>query len=176
MKIFISWSKDTSRQIAEELKDLVQCVLQGAEVFLSLSDIESGARWLSEIGNNLSGCEYGLLCLTKENINSPWLLFEAGALSKALDSKVVPLLFGLNSSDLEFPLKQFQARQFEKDACFKLLQDMNALADSNLRRSDTQLAKMFETFWSDFEKKVNLILQQIPIQAVMNRTGIAGGS
>ena len=160
MKIFISWSKQTSQQIAEELKELVQCVLQGAEVFLSLSNIDSGARWITDISDGLSDCNYGLLCLTKENLNEPWLLFEAGAISKALQSHVVPLLFGLAHSDINFPIKQFQGRLFEKDEFLRLFQDMNKQAGS-LSRKDDQLIKMFEKFWPDFAAKTELLLKEI---------------
>jgi hypothetical protein len=41
------------------------------------------------------------VCLTPDNIDSPWIHFEAGALSRALESaKLCPLLFGMDPTDL----------------------------------------------------------------------------
>jgi hypothetical protein len=53
----------------------------------------------------------GVICVTPENLNSPWVLFEAGALAKAMQgAKVIPLLFDLEFSDISGPLAQFQAK------------------------------------------------------------------
>ncbi len=61
-----------------------------------------------------------------ENVSSPWILFEAGALSKSmLDSKVIPLLFGLEQSDLSGPLSQFQAQKFEETGLMEIVKAIN---------------------------------------------------
>ncbi|WP_257721520.1 hypothetical protein [Chryseobacterium sp. IHB B 17019] len=44
MNIFISWSGDTSKQIAEELKNWLPLVIQSANPFYTPSDIEPGQR------------------------------------------------------------------------------------------------------------------------------------
>jgi hypothetical protein len=54
MKVFISWSGPLSRQVAESLKLWVQCVIQAAEPFLSSEDIDKGAVWFGEIGQQLA--------------------------------------------------------------------------------------------------------------------------
>jgi len=70
-------------------------VIQSVKPFLSSNDIRSGQRWFSEIGKELQNTKFGILCLTPSNKEAPWILFEAGAISKIVDeSRVVPLLIG----------------------------------------------------------------------------------
>jgi hypothetical protein len=83
--IFISWSGDRSKAIAETLKDWLPRVLQSARPWLSTRDIEKGTRSLSEMNKALGGMGFGITCLTPENRQAPWILFEAGALSKTFD-------------------------------------------------------------------------------------------
>ena len=50
------------------------------------------------------------MCVTRENYLTPWINFEAGALSKAFGhARVVPRLLDMPISDLTGPLVQFQA-------------------------------------------------------------------
>lgn len=109
MRVFISWSGEQSKQFAEALREWVPQVIQAARPYFTPNDIEKGARWLADIASELEASDLGLLCLTRDSLNSDWLLFEAGALSKSLDkSRVCPILFGISDADLTGPLKQFQ--------------------------------------------------------------------
>jgi hypothetical protein len=93
MKVFISWSGELSKQVAQVLHDWIEDVLQGTEAWISSEDIDKGSFWFGEIGNELSETGIGILCLTKDNIHAPWILFEAGALSKGLSkNRVCPFL------------------------------------------------------------------------------------
>ena len=115
MKVFISWSGDLSRELAEALRDWLPAVLQSVKPFFTPNDIEKGARWGKDIALELQASALGIFCLTKENLTKPWIMFEAGALSKQLDSsRVCPVLFGVESADLEGPLVQFQASPFSE--------------------------------------------------------------
>jgi hypothetical protein len=70
----------------------------------------------TEIANELQTTNYGIICVTKENIGSPWINFESGALSREIEkSFVTPFLFQLKPSDIQGPLAQFQAVINEKD-------------------------------------------------------------
>jgi hypothetical protein len=85
MKVFISWSGERSKRIAEAFRDLLGDILQNVESWLSFEDIQKGARWNSEIAVQLKDSNLGLVCLTPEAQESPWLLFEAGALSVRME-------------------------------------------------------------------------------------------
>ena len=86
MKVFISWSGERSKQVAEVLNDWIQCVIQAVDPWMSSKDIDRGALWFSEITDQLANTSIGIICLTKENKTKPWILFEAGALAKGLSS------------------------------------------------------------------------------------------
>ena len=51
---------------------------------MSDTDIEKGARWENEISLRLAESDLGIICLTPDNLEEPWVLFEAGALAKKL--------------------------------------------------------------------------------------------
>lgn len=96
MKVFISWSGLISRQVARSFYDWLPIVLQFVKPYMSSEDIVSGTRWFSSVGEELQSCNFGLVCLTSENVISPWIHFEAGAISKVIEnSRVVPVLFRL---------------------------------------------------------------------------------
>lgn len=76
MKIFISWSKSLSKECAEILRDWIKCTLQPSEPWVSSKDIEKGSLWFGEISDQLKDTRVGIVCLTKENKNNPWILFE----------------------------------------------------------------------------------------------------
>ncbi|MBI3770413.1 MAG: toll/interleukin-1 receptor domain-containing protein [Deltaproteobacteria bacterium] len=155
MKVFISWSGDRSRAVADVLRRWFPSVLQAVRPYFSPDDVAKGSRWSSEIAKELEGSRVGLLVITPENQEAPWLLFEAGALAKNLDrSKVCPLLFGgMEPTDVKGPLVQFQAAQFSKDEMKRVIKMMNGdLAESALLPD--VLDSVFEMWWPKLEEQV----------------------
>lgn len=152
MKVFISWSGKTSFEVAKVLKEWIPCVIYNIEPYFSSDDIDKGARWSTDIAKELEAAEFGILCVTKDNLNSAWLNFEAGALSKAIDkSKVCPFLFNLLPSDISnSPILQFQMTSVDRDDMYKLFKSMNkALGENALE--ETRLKKMFELSWNEID-------------------------
>jgi len=82
MKVFISWSGKDSSKFGEALRDWLPAVLQFVKPYFTPSDIEKGARWNSEIAKELESSKMGIICVTRENLHSDWVLFEAGALAR----------------------------------------------------------------------------------------------
>lgn len=160
MKVFISWSGDLSKELGEALRDWLPGVIQNVKPFFTPNDIEKGARWGKDIANELESSSVGIFCLTKENLGKPWLMFEAGALSKNLEaSKVCPILFGVETTDLEGPLVQFQAAPFEKAEIKKLIKTINScLGEKKLE--DTVLNNVFEMWWPKLQEKTTDILEK----------------
>src|SRR5262245_36974805 len=108
MKIFLSWAGERSKMAASALSTWIPDVVQNVETWVSNHDIAAGSRWVIELGEKLETINFGILCLTPENLSREWILFEAGCLAKfARDSRVVPYFLGLNHSDVRFPLAQF---------------------------------------------------------------------
>ncbi|WP_449399227.1 toll/interleukin-1 receptor domain-containing protein [Chryseobacterium wanjuense] len=158
MNIFISWSGETSKEIAEELKNWLPLVIQSAKPFYTPSDIEPGQRWDGVINKKLSECAIGLICLTKNNTEKPWILFEAGALSTSLDkSRVCPILFGVKKSEVTEPLAGIQLTEFTRQSFFQLLQTINKSSEGSFIE-EIVLKKSFDAFFPQLEERINEIL------------------
>lgn len=157
MKVFLSWSKNTSHEVAKAFKEWLPLVIQSIDPYVSSEDIDKGARWSSEIAKELEECSFGIICVTKDNLEEPWLMFEAGALSKRMnDSFVCPFLLNVKRSDIKGPLAQFQSVAFEKKDVLNLLKTING-ACKEASIGDSVLEKSFETWWPEFENKLKAI-------------------
>ena len=157
MNIFISWSGNRSKLLAESLRDWLPNVIQRLKPWISASDLDKGSRWLKEISEKLESTNFGIICITPENLNELWILFEAGALSKAVDNSLVcPILLDLDPSSLKGPLSQFQATQASRDEILKLVKTLNKnLLDGKL--TDKQLEEAFALWWPKLESKIHEI-------------------
>lgn len=171
MKVFISWSGEQSKEIGLAFKNWIPAVIQAVKPYFSSSDIDKGSRWASEISKELEQSRVGLICLTRENLEAPWIMFESGALSKSIEnSKVCPMLFGVETTDLTGPLVQFQATVFNKVEVRKLMESINSeLGDNGLAKD--VLDSVFDKWWPELESNVNeIISKKVPNKANNVRT------
>lgn len=157
MKVFISWSGGRGKQIGEAFRTWLPDVIQSIEPFYS-PDIEKGQRWSLEIEQNLKESKVGIICVTPESMISPWLMFESGAISNAKLSRVCPLLFQVEPSQLQGPLSQFQATPYSEDEIRKLILSINDLSEAPL--SEAQLIRTFDRCWPELEKSINVALSK----------------
>ncbi len=157
MKVFISWSGELSQKIAQELKKWLQQCIQSLEVFYSRDDIEKGEYWSTRLSEELRDTNFGIVCLTPENVNSQWIYFESGALSKMIESKVATIVVGMNITDVKGPLGRFQNTKLEKEDMYKLLQSINSSISKPL--DESILKPSFEAFWPGFDEKITIILE-----------------
>ncbi len=161
MKVFLSWSGGTSQKVALVLREWIPSVLQNVEPYLSSEDIDKGARWSADIAKELEGTSFGILCVTKENIDAPWLNFEAGALSKFFDkSHVVPLLFDLKPTDVRGPLVQFQSASCSKDEVKRLVASVNKSAGA-AAIPEKRLEKVFDVWWPELESSLDAVRSHV---------------
>jgi hypothetical protein len=118
---------------------------------MSTSDIDRGARWQDELGRQLEECNVGIVCVTRDNVNAPWLLFEAGALSKMRASAhVCTYLFdGIEPTELSGPLSIFQMTKANRDDTLELLRTINSKLTEPVQ-SDI-LQEGFDLRWSSLE-------------------------
>lgn len=161
MKVFISWSGDRSRAVAEALKIWIKCVLQASQPWISTRDIDRGAIWFSEIQQQLNETSVGIVCLTAENKNKPWILFEAGALAKGLANRVCTLLVDLDSRDIGPPLSSFNDTKPTKEGMFELARTLNAYLGA-AALDEIVLERVFEAHWRQFESDFTRALEDYP--------------
>jgi len=162
MKVFISWSGDRSQALAQALREWLPMVLHYVEPWLSQSDIEAGERWANEVAKELDASKFGIICITRENITSPWILFEAGALAKFMqEGRVIPLLLGIEFKDITGPLAQFQAKKVDKSGMADMVNSINQISETKV--PEDRLGPLFETLWPALGNKVSQIPQtQMP--------------
>jgi len=155
MKVFLSWSGEKSHKVALVFRDWFPSVIQSLVPYVSSEDIDKGTRWSTDIAKELEDSSFGILCVTKENLNAPWLTFEAGALSKTMDKSFVsPFLFDIKRSEVDGPILQFQSTIFSKEDMLKLVKTLNkACGDDKL--TEERLEKAFSVWWPTLEGELN---------------------
>jgi hypothetical protein len=154
MKIFISWSGKLSHEVALALHEWLPLVINAVKPYVSSEDIAKGVDWFGNIHKNLSESRFGIVCVTRENMNRPWILFEAGAIASKLGSThLTPLLIDLAPADIDNPLSKLQATKVEKDDFFKLVKTINDQLEAR-DLDDTRLRTSFEGWWSKLQEKI----------------------
>ena len=151
MKVFISWSGNRSRAVADLMSVWIKCVLQASDPWISTKHIDRGALWFSEINEKLRDVSVGIVCLTQENKDKPWILFETGALAKGLTgNRVCTFLVDLEPGDLTDPLAQFNHTKPDKIGMWELVKTLNSCM---LERclDEIVLQRAFEVYWPSFE-------------------------
>ncbi len=162
MKVFLSWSGDRSHEVAKLLNEWLSCVIQSSKPWISSKDIDRGALWFTQINDQLQDTSIGIICLTQENKEKPWILFEAGALAKGLSSsRVCTLLIDLEPKDISDPLAQLNHTMPTKESMLALVQTLNKTMSSN-SLDHRILEQVFHTYWSQFETKFKEILKTQP--------------
>jgi hypothetical protein len=184
MKIFISWSGNVSRYVAENLQGWLRDVNHSLTPWVSSSDIQAGAPWSIKLARELRDTSFGVICLTRSNLAAPWLLFEAGALSKQVEglagsnsgasaenhSLVCPYLIGgLRKADLsEGPLSQFQLTDSTAEGTLFLLKSINSVLrrvePDNAYDSGT-LQRAFDTWWPKLSERLETLPTEEEIAA-----------
>ncbi|MYY04021.1 MULTISPECIES: toll/interleukin-1 receptor domain-containing protein [unclassified Streptomyces] len=160
MKVFLSWSGERSRKIAEALRSWIPDVIQGIDPWVSSQDIAKGGKGIEEITHELAATDFGIICVTPENEASRWINFEAGSLAKQFKiAHVAPFLIDMKISDLTGPLSKFQATVGEsRDDVRKLISDMNKASAGRMVAED-RLDRAFAHNWPGLEHAIGEIRQ-----------------
>ena len=171
MKIFIAWSKEISGEIGNALHDWLIDISEDFTPFISTQDIRGGNAWLAALGEELQDSYYGILCVTEENVSSPWLCYEAGALGIATASHdkkhephVLPILFGdVKAGQIASPLQDFQSKPFTREEMLALVVRLNRYyrSVSDIKydlKDEREIKKSFNDTYDDLESKIRAIL------------------
>jgi hypothetical protein len=156
MKVFISWSGERSKLLAEALRGWLRKVLQACEPWMSSKDLQAGETWDPDLVGRLKDSTIGVLCLTPENRESPAVHFEAGAMTIAISGQtfVCPYLLGLETADLKWPFSRFQMVKANKAGTLKLVETVNGALPEKNRMSPQDLEEAFETWWPKLEERI----------------------
>ena len=152
--IFVSWSGERSKTVALGLRSLLEGLFgEAVQVFVS-DHINPGEAWAQRLGVELEQSDFGILCLTVENFDAPWLLFEAGAIAKKFGtSKVVPYLIdGMPAGWDRSPIAQFQYVRADQEGTYRLVGLINKLRTKP--REKEVMDKSFSKWWPDLKDTV----------------------
>ena len=173
MKVFISWSGSLGGQVAEQLRKWLPQVIQSVDPYVSSEDTHKGTRWRDVVAKALESSNYGIICVTPDNVDSKWLNFEAGALSKELEGSFVsPFLMRVKPSDLTgSPLAQFQMTiHHDYQDVLKLMKSINSASERPLRSEHLESA--FKIWWPELRDPINGLIKdhfaQTPIKPGRN--------
>jgi hypothetical protein len=164
MKIFISHSSARSRELAKQMEWFLRMLLPSTEPWVS-TGIDKGADWGHEIGQSLQEAAAGVVCLTQENLNERWILFEAGALAKQFGTKVCTLLLDVKEEEVKPPLSKFQHTKAEREEVMKLVESINKVAmtaSHNKGRPLADLKEAFDLLWPKLEATITKLREQGP--------------
>lgn len=174
MKIFVSWSGLKSKAVADIVKWWLELVIQTTDPWVSTADIHAGDRWADEVKSGLEDAKFGIICVTPSNQNSPWLNYEAGAISKQVKdatSKVTPLLIDINNpTEIKGPLAQFQATMPTKNGFERLALSINESMPVELKRPVENVKASAEMVWPSLEQKLTSIRVAEPSAAQRSRS------
>jgi hypothetical protein len=145
--VFISWSEtgSMSHRLAEFLRGWLARVFKRVkpEVYVSSVDIGPGELWLADILKALRKSTCAILCLSRTNIRSPWIHFEAGAAARSFHRHLVcPLLIDLPPAEVPYPLSIFQSIPTTQEGLWRLLTSLNGCLHP--RMSKSQLESTFD--------------------------------
>jgi TIR domain len=156
MKTFISWSGRRSKAVADALYVWLKDVIQAIDPWISSEEIRKGTRWNVELARELETTHIGVVCLTPENLTAPWLLFEAGALSKLYteqDAHVCTYLIDMPYTAVTGPLRDFQPTLATEEDTYRLVKSINAaIPEGQGRLTDTELARAFRCWWPELQQ------------------------
>lgn len=169
MKIFISWSKDKSRQLAMETKKLITNTLGNSVKLFFSPDMYKGTCVDNEINENLLASDKCIVCITADNFKNPWLMYEAGVVygSHYLapgGSVVVPILFDHIpdwSSWVDKPLNRYVPVHLNKwkDSYKSAQEEMRTFLHELANDANIPL-KNFNRHWNTYISAVKEILQR----------------
>lgn len=169
MKIFVSWSKNKSRLLAEETKKLIESIFDNSIEFFFSPQMYKGTRVDHEIHMNLLNSDMCIVCITSENFKNPWLLYEAGVVFGANYANtdggiVVPILFEHIpewSSWVDKPLNQYVPIQLQssngeftygKNDFISFIDELSLTVNKEVTD--------FDKYWKAYEQAIHTILDK----------------
>jgi hypothetical protein len=155
-RAFISWSGEMSRQVGNALREWLPHIFPYLDIWISTQDLDKGTRWLTEVVGTLRNAHFAIVCLTPDNLASPWLLFEAGAISNLPEARVFTFLHRLEYAQIKPPLWMFNHTLSTRGDVEKLVLSMNKQL-GELQLDEAMLRMHFSKFWPDLSGRLEAI-------------------
>ncbi len=135
--------------MARALHEWLPKVVPGVKPWMSELDLDKGKDWYNDLHQFLAQARAAIVCVTPENVRSPWIYYESGQIAGRMATNLVcPFLLEEKPSILsDGPLGRMQATKAEKEDTLLLLRTLNKnLGDKAIPQSDLDVN--FEREWS----------------------------
>ena len=152
----LSWSGERSHFIAQALYEWIPKVIQklDGKLWISSEDIRKGSKWSQVLAGELETLQLSIACLTPENLQSSWVSFEAGSISKGEASSVITYLYDLEPGDISQPLGQFNHTRSTKEDTLKMMRDINK---ELAQIGEENFKEQFDNYWPQLESKLKSV-------------------
>jgi hypothetical protein len=170
MDVILSWSGNQSRKVAEAMDGWLKDTLPGVKVWGTPEDIVMGSSWFTSLLGRVEVARLCIICVTPENVRSPWLYFGVGAVAgRSGHVRVCPYLLNIDGMYVaNGPLAQFQWAAADKGDTWKLLRDINKHLQSGAYH-EASLAVAFDKTWPTLKRTLDAIRSEhkdVPVQEV----------
>ena len=130
---------------------MIEALVPSVSVFMSETDIKPGQIVQDTITKNIQLCDMLIVCFTRSNKRSPWLLYEAGY-AKGKDKVVIPFLFyddGEWHSWIDNPMNiareiRYNSKKFKEDLCDALNISLTEEAETIIDRYIVDISSIRE--------------------------------
>jgi hypothetical protein len=160
MAVFISSAGEQGRKVAGAFREWLPRMLPGIDVSADTRDEKPGEAGLPALLSQLEKASLCLLFLTPQNVRSPWMYFEAGAMAgKKHGPKIVPYLAGVSGSYLMAgPLSQFSWVDGSRQGTWSLLRALNR--EMPEPRDEAELEHDFSNTWGWVKRELDSALTE----------------
>lgn len=151
-KIFLCWSKSRSKAIAVAWASLLPHIIKDVQPVLS-TEFQKGKDWQKLLRQALNDARTGIVFLTPENVDAPWIHFEVGALATAVgnpDQDVFTYVYGFDPGRLAGPLSIYQSTVATKEDTHRLLLGLCATLGRELPNEGAYCA-----WWAKLQKALD---------------------
>ena len=174
-KVFISWSGEFSKEIAQAIYQWLPNVIQAIDPYISVEGLRPGQVWDAALLNDLRSTDFGILCVSNDNQGAKWLNFEAGLFAAIEGRPVVPILVDLSPGRVSGPIGHFHAKKMAEKEFFDVICDINGICEDPLTKDRLEYA--FKLQWPNLDESIGKIkrnyldttdqkpTQQLPIES-----------
>jgi hypothetical protein len=170
MDVFICWSKETGKKIAEALETWIPKVIKAVNIPFSDKEMHPDRLWLKKHQKEFASTDFGIICLTPDNLglDDKWIGVKSGAIYTApggVKDHTVVYLHEIEPSEIqEGVYAQFLRVKDDKSGTFKLLETINEAVREKGQEylDDENLYGEFEANWPNLKNKLEKASKDIP--------------
>lgn len=182
--VFISFSKPFTGEVASVIEDTLNTLYTEGQVeaFLSSTAISAG-DFQPQIDKAMRKAKFALSILSPENQhNSPWLMYEAGALALSArqnGGELLPYLFCRHISDVEAPIARLQVKQYQRfnsvnrEQFIDIFIEINKYLAKKNKMRNTDIESFISKRWAEIDEKLSDIATKISNGATLSEKHLA---